>query len=198
MNADYTSMHKFRDFVTSLLTAMLLFFVFKGGMRLIYPQPKYNEHVALNEDWVCEEWSKTLTKRKEALSELLHKASAQLTPHLEEQIDKLKAETDEITENLHEARIKALHESIVTYETVYLYVAVILAFLLFLGAYLFPLLPLQIGLLLGGFFVVASGFVTTFLAIDDWKIWLIVLALLLIVIAIIIKSSREKGCRCKN
>lgn len=175
-------LYTLRDLALSTSFAFLLFLVFHTLSHLVSPMPNFEEFPCQYNNKHCREWDIILENKKNQLKELSYIEESKQEKN---KIDKLKAEIKAIETNLkktREARDKLLNQARKQNQTIHWYIAIAFMLVTLFLAYILPILPIQIGLIMGGLLVLVSSFpVSRFLTPNWFDLAFFLIAIILII-----------------
>lgn len=192
MNEKQSILHVFKDLSVSFGIALLLLFVFSTAMSLISPMPQHTAIVCEYNNKSCKEWNVIKEEYGRELKQLKESAgSSLLRPEVQQKVDELKAQIEEIENNLRIARNETFERTTKKSMTIRAYLGMIIGSILFIVGFLISVLPVQIGLIAGGIFIVIYGFIFSLFVMNDWIKLLFLLMALIVIITIGLKSSKR-------
>jgi len=196
MEHNYSILHQIRDFTLSITLGSLLFLTCYTISHLIIPDPRFEDFSCEFKNKHCREWDKIISEQEKSLAEVSSQtnSSAESSEHLQNQANQLKEEIKENRKLLFEtrqARDKLLREANVQAQAKRWYVTNALAIAVLIAAYFTTILPIQIGLIIGGLSLVISESIFTWVFTNHLIKLIVLLIALITVIAVSLKFYRK-------
>lgn len=165
-----SSGHLMRDIVLGFALALLLPPIFYWTAHVIHREPEFA-------DFRCQYNSMTCPEMESHLYELGQRRERAT---LEREKEQLKGEIDSMSAHLKETRQvrdKIVKEARVKAHTMHFYIAIVMGIAALLAGFFAPILPLEIGFVIGGILILALGYLLS------WEVQNDLLKLISLVIA---------------